>query len=144
MNRLFQCEVAGREEESFDQNAECAAAGVGRFTATLVEASWTGMHASRFTAKVAKSSPVSCKTQPRCTDVPDWVTTFAVQPTFWDSDSFNFKCHGRQVGTQEVQPWRRVGLGRCRATQPRCAVAIIMIRLSNKQTADAGRLGTEI
>ena len=36
-------------------------------------------------------------TQPRCTDVPDWVKTSAVQPTFWDSDSFNFKCHGRQL-----------------------------------------------
>ena len=43
-------------------------------------------------------------TRPKCTDVPDWVTTSAMQPTFWDSDSFNFKCHGRQ-------PWRRVGLG---------------------------------
>ena len=41
-------------------------------------------------------------TQPRCTDVPDWVTASAVQPTLWDSDSFNVK----------------VGLGRCRATQP--------------------------
>ena len=36
-------------------------------------------------------------TQPRCTDVPDWVTTSAVQPTFWDSDSFHFKCHGRHL-----------------------------------------------
>ena len=36
-------------------------------------------------------------TQPRCADAPDWVTTSAVQPTFWDSDSFNFKCHGRQL-----------------------------------------------
>ena len=26
-----------------------------------------------------------------------WVTTSAVQPTFWDSDSFNFKCHGRKL-----------------------------------------------
>ena len=29
-------------------------------------------------------------TQLRCTDVPDWATTYAMQPTFWDSDSFNF------------------------------------------------------
>ena len=38
---------------------------------------------SRFTAKVAESPPVSCKLSPRCTDVPDWVTTSAVQATFW-------------------------------------------------------------
>ena len=31
------------------------------------------------------------------TDVPDWVTVSAVQPTFWDSDSFNLKCHGHQL-----------------------------------------------
>ena len=31
------------------------------------------------------------------TDVPDWVTTPAVQDTFWDSDSFNVKCYGRQL-----------------------------------------------
>ena len=30
-------------------------------------------------------------------NVPDWVTTFAVQPTGWDSDSFNVKCLGRQL-----------------------------------------------
>ena len=37
-------------------------------------------------------------TQRICTDVPDWVATSAVQqPTFSDSDSFNFKCHGRQL-----------------------------------------------
>ena len=36
-------------------------------------------------------------TQPRCTEVPDWVTTSAEQPTFWDSDSFNCQCHGRQL-----------------------------------------------
>ena len=35
-------------------------------------------------------------TPPRCTDVPDWVKTSAVQPTVWNSDSFNFKCHGGQ------------------------------------------------
>ena len=40
-------------------------------------------------------------------------------PPYWDSDSVHFKCHSRLVGTQQVQPWRRVGLGRCRATQPR-------------------------
>ena len=28
---------------------------------------------------------------------PDWVTTSAVQPTFWDSDSFNFERYGRQL-----------------------------------------------
>ena len=62
-------------------------------------------------------------THPRSTDVPDWVTTSAVHPTFCDSDSVHFrvKCHGRQ----QVQPWRRVGLGRCRAnlswtTEPGC------------------------
>ena len=26
-----------------------------------------------------------------------WVTTSTVRPTFWDSDGFNFKCHGRQL-----------------------------------------------
>ena len=31
--------------------------------------------------------------QPRYIDVPEWVTTSAVQPTFWDSDRFNFECH---------------------------------------------------
>ena len=36
-------------------------------------------------------------TQPRYTDVPDWVTTSAVKPTFWDNDSFTSKCHGRQL-----------------------------------------------
>ena len=57
--------------------------------------------------------------QPRCTDVPSWVITSAVQPTFCDSDRFKRTCRGRQLaGTQQVQPWRRVGLGRCRATQP--------------------------
>ena len=29
----------------------------------------------------------SCAIQPRCIDVPDWVTTSAVQPTFQDSES---------------------------------------------------------
>ena len=36
-------------------------------------------------------------TQPRCTDVPDWVTTSTLQSAFWDHDSFNCKCHGRQL-----------------------------------------------
>ena len=47
-----------------------------------------------------KSWPVSSVqlTQPRCTtDVPDWVTNSAVQPTVCDSDRFNFKSHGRQL-----------------------------------------------
>ena len=26
-----------------------------------------------------------------------WLTISAVQPTFWDSDMFNVKCHGRQL-----------------------------------------------
>ena len=43
---------------------------------------------SRFTAKVAKQKVRQSRaTQPRCTDVSDWMTTSAVQPTFWDSDS---------------------------------------------------------
>ena len=36
-------------------------------------------------------------TQPRRTDVPDWV--ILLSPTFWDNDSFNFKCHGRQLAS---------------------------------------------
>ena len=36
-------------------------------------------------------------TQPRCTDVQIWVTNSAVEPNFWDSDSFHLKCHGRQL-----------------------------------------------
>ena len=36
-------------------------------------------------------------TQPRCIDVSDCMTTCAVQPNFWDSGSFNVKCHGRQL-----------------------------------------------
>ena len=57
-------------------------------------------------------------TQPRSTDVPDWMTTSAVQPTFWESDIFRLKCRGLLFGTQQVQPWRRVDLGRCHATDP--------------------------
>ena len=33
----------------------------------------------------------------KCTDVPDCVATSGVQPTFLDSDRFNFKCHGGQL-----------------------------------------------
>ena len=67
-----------------------------------------------------KSGSLKQLTQPRFTDVPDWVTTSAaVQPTFKDSDSFNVKWHGRQLAPRHVVPWRRVGLGRYRATQPR-------------------------
>ena len=40
-------------------------------------------------------------TRPRRADVPDWVTTSAVQPTFWDSDSFNLKCRGRQLAPKK-------------------------------------------
>ena len=55
-------------------------------------------------------------TQPRWTHDPGWVTTSAVHAThlFWDSDSFNVKCHGRHLAPSKVHSWRRVGLGRCR------------------------------
>ena len=39
-----------------------------------------------FTAEVAKSPPVSCTSAQN--DALTWVATPAVQPTFWDSDSF--------------------------------------------------------
>ena len=50
---------------------------------------------SPFTAREAGSSPVSCNSAQY--DVPDWVKTYAVQPTFWDSDSFSVKCHSQQL-----------------------------------------------
>ena len=37
-----------------------------------------------------RKSAKSRTAEPTCTDVSDWVTTSAVQPTFWDSDSFKF------------------------------------------------------
>ena len=51
---------------------------------------------SWFTAKLAESPSVSCNSA-QMHGHPDWVTTSAVKPTFWDSDSFNFKCHGLQL-----------------------------------------------
>ena len=50
----------------------------------------------------------SCATQLRCTDVPDWVTISAVQPTFWDSDSFNFKWHGHKLAPNRTNLGERL------------------------------------
>ena len=71
-------------------------------------------------------------TRPRCTDVP-WVTTSADQSTFWESDSFNFKCRGRQLTrSQQVQPWRRVGLG------------YVVVQPSPELLPNAGGISTEV
>ena len=85
----------------------------------------------RFLPRWQKVRQSRSATQPRGTDdVPDWVPTLLCKPTFWDSESFNFKCHGRQlVAPTMCNPWRRVGLGRCRATRPwalvfRCRVLV--------------------
>ena len=82
---------------------------------------WAGLHDNVLADLLPRWQKVhqSRASQPLGTDVPGWVTASAVQATFWDSDSFNAKCHGPSVGTQQVQPWRRVSLGRCHATQPR-------------------------
>ena len=68
-----------------------------------------------------KFRQVSCDSCPDAlTSVPDWVKTFLpCNPPFWDSDSFNFKCH-------MVASWHpnrcnhgrgSVSVGRCRATE---------------------------
>ena len=57
----------------------------------LFQDSWALLH---------DNVPAECVMQPSpdATDVPHWVTTSAVQPTFLgDSDSFNCKRHGRQL-----------------------------------------------
>ena len=56
---------------------------------------WAGLHDNVTADLLPKWQKVrqSRATQPRCTDVPDWVTASA----FWDRDSFNFKCHGRHL-----------------------------------------------
>ena len=52
-------------------------------------------------------------TKPRCID---WVSTSDVQPTFWYSDSLNFKCHGRQLAPNRCNlGGGSVWVGRCRA-----------------------------
>ena len=51
---------------------------------------------SRFTAKVAERVRHS-RAATQCTDVPHWVSTSALRPTCWDSDSVRFKCRGRQL-----------------------------------------------
>ena len=83
---------------------------------------WQRQRPSRLTAKVADSPPVSCYNSAQT----HWLTSqigwqlLPCSPPFGDSDSFDFflvPCS--PVGTQQVQrPWRRVGLGRCRATRP--------------------------
>ena len=45
---------------------------------------------------VAESPPVSSNSAHNTSQI-SWLTTSAVQPTFWDSDSFNFRYHGRQL-----------------------------------------------
>ena len=54
-------------------------------------------------------------TQPRCTD---WVATFAVQATVWDSDRFNVKCHGRQLAANKCNLKRDVNAASFRGIQP--------------------------
>ena len=73
--------------------------------------------------------------------VPDWVSTSAVQPTFGDSDGFNkFEVPWSPVGTQQVQPRRRVGLRRCRA-QPNARNAVsVGVSWGSSQTAIARKL----
>ena len=56
-----------------------------------------------------RKSANSRATQARCTDVPHWVTTSAVQPTFWDSDSFDIKCYGRQLAPSRCNLGRGSG-----------------------------------
>ena len=48
----------------------------------------------RKSASLVQLSPLDAGTE-----VPDWVTTSAVQLTCWDSDSFDSKCHGRQLAS---------------------------------------------
>ena len=65
-------------------------------------------HPSRFIARGRKSASL-VQLSPDALTVPDWVTTSAVQPTFWDTDSFNFKLNGRQyvpdwATTSSMQP----------------------------------------
>ena len=67
----------------------------------------------------------------------------AVQSTFWDSDSLNLKCRGCQLAPQQLQPWRRVGLARCRACNPAQAhspasQAAEAARESSSDASDAG------
>ena len=86
------------------------------------EENWAGFarqRPSRLNAKVAESPPVSCNSTQRhwCSGLGDNFCR-TTHPLGY-SDSFNIKCHGRQLGTQQAQPWWRVCLGRCRATQPR-------------------------
>ena len=65
----------------------------------VVKDAWAGLHDD-----VQADLPPRCQkvsqpraTQPRGTGVPDRVAPSAAQPIFWNSDSFNFKCHGRQL-----------------------------------------------
>ena len=73
------------------------------------------------TADVAESPPVFVQLSPDALDVPDWVTTSAVQSTFWE----NGFCLIVSAIVASLYPNRcslgggRVGLGRCRATQSR-------------------------
>ena len=68
-----------------------------------------------------KSASLVLATQPRCTVVPDWLTSFAVQTHLLGLVTV-FIWSAMMVASwhpQQVQPGRRVGLGRGRATQPR-------------------------
>ena len=62
---------------------------------------------SRFTVEVAESPPVSCNSAHIgiiCTNMVDTFchASVAMQPIFLDNDSFNYKRHGRPVGTRQV------------------------------------------
>ena len=60
---------------------------------------WAGLHDNVPADLLPRWQKVrqSRATQSRCTNVRNWATTSAMQPTSWDSDSCNFKCHGRQL-----------------------------------------------
>ena len=84
---------------------------------------WAGLHDNVPADLLSRRQQVrqSRATQPRCTDVPHWVTTSALQPHLSPRTVtvLILKCHRRQLAPNRCNlNWRRVGQGRCRATQP--------------------------
>ena len=98
---LFETERCHREASFLDRKAE---AGLHDNVPADLLPRWQ---------KVRQSSA----TQPRGTDVLDWVTTSAVQLAFWKSDIVNSSAIVASWHPTGA-PWQRVGLGRCSATQP--------------------------